>query len=105
MREVSVIATDRVPATPAVGCSRKRSFCAGVPDITISTPLSTSGSAAVPVPVIGTAAPVSARVACQAPPSNFSTMFWPSSLDRSPKLALKLAVPVLPVLPVTRGLP
>ncbi|MNT24048.1 hypothetical protein D3C72_1594990 [compost metagenome] len=84
MRDGSVIAISRLPATPAVGCSRKRSLAVGVPPTTSFTPLMTSGSAAVPVPVSGTLAPVSARLAAQLLPSNLSTMFCASSLPRSP---------------------
>ncbi|KAG1529555.1 hypothetical protein G6F50_017917 [Rhizopus delemar] len=84
MREGSVIATSMLPATPAVGCSRNRSLASGVPPTTSLTPLITSGSVAVPVPVSGTLAPVSARLAFHWVPSNCSTTFCASSLPRSP---------------------
>lgn len=48
----------------------------------------------LPVPVIGTAAPVSARVAFHAAPSKLSVTFCPSTALMLLKLALSAAVPV-----------
>lgn len=58
------------------------------------TPLTTNGSAAVPVPVSGTVEPVSVRVAFQLPASKLRVTFCPSTAPRLLKLAVRAAVPV-----------
>src|SRR5688500_4877415 len=52
---------------PEVGLINKRSPTPGAPLTTIDKPSATNGSPAVPVPVIGTAAPVSVRRKLQPP--------------------------------------
>jgi len=59
-------------------------------------------SALVPLPLIATASPVSARVADQAP-SKRSITSLPLSADRSSMLAASVALPVLPAWASTRG--
>ncbi len=69
------------------------------------TPLSTNGSAAVPVPVIGTAEPVLALMAFQLVPSKLRVTFWPSTALTLLKLALSDALPALLGLAATVGEP
>ena len=88
----SVNASWILAAAAAVGCRRKRSPAAAAPDSTSSTPSTTNGSAPVPVPVIATAWPVSARAAFHAAPSKRRTRLLPVSAPTSATLVAKLAV-------------